>query len=65
VGANYPGQEKAITELRALSPAAKEFLGHHIRNELTKIIGGIKVGKLQIADDAAWHIVEDLEKIGC
>ena len=65
MGANYPGQEKAIREILLLSPTAREFLGHHIRNELTKIIGGIKVGKLQIAEDAAWHIVADLEKIGC
>ena len=65
MGADYIGQEKAIREILSLSPAAKEFIGHHIRNELTKIIGGIKVGKLQIAEDAAWHIVADLEKIGC
>jgi hypothetical protein len=65
MGANYIGQEKAINELMLLSPAAREFIMHHIRNELTKIIGGIKVGKLQIAEDAAWHIVADLEKIGC
>jgi hypothetical protein len=65
MGADYPEQDKAIEELKALSPSAKEFLSHHLRNSLGSIIIAIHTGKLDIARDSAEHIVEDLEKIGC
>ncbi len=65
MGADYPGQEKAIEELKNLSREAREFLGHHIRNPLTVIIGGVKIGHYSEVEEAAWHIVEDLEKIRC
>jgi len=64
MGADYPGQEAAINELRALSPAAKRFLEHHICNGLTAVIGGMQIGNHKIAEEAAWHIVEDLETAG-
>jgi hypothetical protein len=64
VGNDYPGQERAIEELSALSDDAKEFLSHHICNSLSAILGGIRVGRLQLAEEAAWHIVSDLEKAG-
>lgn len=64
MGNDYQGQEKAIEELSALSPEAKEFLNHHICNSLSAILGGIKVGRLQLAEEAVWHIVEDLKKAG-
>jgi len=57
---NYPGQEKAIEELSALSDDAKEFLNHHICNSLSAILGGIKTNRLKLAEEAAWHIVADL-----
>jgi hypothetical protein len=65
VGADYKGQDKAIKELRELSEDAKKYISHHFRNALTQILGGIKTNKLDIAKKAAWHMVEDLEKIGC
>lgn len=65
MGADYPSQDKAIQELRALSDDAKVFLSHHIRNSLSGVIGGIDTGKLDIAKNSAEHIVKDLEKIGC
>jgi hypothetical protein len=65
MGADYPEQDKAISELKALSDNAKVFLSHHIRNSLAGVIGGIDTGKLDIAKVSAEHIVEDLEKIGC
>jgi hypothetical protein len=65
MGANYAGEEKAIEELRALSPEAKEFLSHHLRNSLTAIIAGIESGKLEVAKQEAWHIIDDLIRIDC
>lgn len=64
MGNDYAGQEKAIEELSALSPEAKEFLNHHICNSLGAIIGGIKVKNFRLAEEAAWHIVSDLETAG-
>ena len=64
MGNDYKGQEKAIEELSALSPEAKEFLNHHICNSLGAIIGGIKINNLKLAEEAAWHIVSDLRIAG-
>lgn len=64
MGADYPGQEKAIEELSALSREAKEFLNHHIGNSLNVVIVGIEHGRLDAAKKAAWHIVEDLHTAG-
>ncbi|MFA6055482.1 MAG: hypothetical protein WC769_08915 [Thermodesulfovibrionales bacterium] len=65
MGADYEGQERGIEELKSLSPEAKGYLNHHLRNSLTGIIGGIETGNLDIAKQEAWHILEDLERIGC
>mgnify|MGYP001590793668 CR=1 FL=1 len=64
MGNNYAGQEKAIEELNALSNEAKAFLNHHIGNSLSVIIGAIKVGELELAEEAAWHIVDDMKTAG-
>ena len=64
MGADYEGQEKAIAILRALPREAKQFLGHHINNSLSGIIGGMRTGQYDLAEKAAWHINEDLKKIG-
>jgi hypothetical protein len=65
MGADYEGQERGIEELKALSPEAKRYLNHHFRNSLTGIIAGIETGNLDIAKQEAWHISEDLKRIGC
>ena len=64
MGANYEGQKKAIEELSNLSKEAKSFLCHHISNALNVVIGGITSGELDIAEEAAWHILEDLRLAG-
>ena len=64
MGADYPGQEKAITELSALSDEAKKFLNHHICNSLSAILLGIEVGNLKLAEESVWHIVSDLDIAG-
>lgn len=64
MGANYKGQEAAIVELSALSREAKEFLNHHIGNALNTVIIGIEVGNEKMAEEAAWHIVDDLHLAG-
>lgn len=65
MGNYYPGQEKAIEEIQALSREAKDFLSHHFRNALNGVTGGIEIGRMDIAMQSAHHIVEDLERIGC
>jgi hypothetical protein len=64
MGADYPGQEKAIKELKRLSKEAKEYLNHHICNAITAVLGGIHSGDLEMAKRNAWHIIQDLEKAG-
>lgn len=60
MGNNYEGQEKAIEDLKALSPEAKKFLSHHICNSLQAILGGLEMGRFDIAKREIWHIVDDL-----
>ncbi|MBI5634893.1 MAG: hypothetical protein HZA15_15605 [Nitrospirae bacterium] len=64
MGANYRGQKKAISELNALSRDAKEFLNHHIANALNVVIVGIETEQLDMAKEAAWHIIDDLHMAG-
>lgn len=65
MGADYFGQERAIKELQGLSNEAKKYLSHHLRNSLNLIIFGGGQHKTKIVEEAVWHIVEDLKKIGC
>jgi hypothetical protein len=65
MGADYVGQEKGIEELKRMSPEAREFLAHHLRNSLNAVLNGIEVGRADIVREAGWHMVEDLKKIGC
>lgn len=64
MGAKYDGEEAAILDLMNLSKEAKKFLCHHLGNSLNVIITGIEVGRLDLAMEAAWHIVADLERTG-
>ncbi len=64
MGDDYPEQEKAIEEIRRLSPEAKKFLKHHLCNSLNAVIGGLQTGNYTMAEDAAWHILADLELAG-
>jgi hypothetical protein len=64
MGADYPGQEKAIEQLRCLSKEAKEYLNHHICNAVTAILGGVIADDKEMIKRHAWHIIQDLEKAG-
>lgn len=76
MGADYPGQEKAIEELRKMSEAAREFLAHHMRNSLQSAGGNIALAKVRTHDERICrfmktaqtcldHMLDDLKKIGC
>ena len=65
MGAKYEGDEKAIEELQGLSAEAKKYLSHHLRNSLATILFGAEKGEFIKIKRAAWHIEEDLKKIGC
>lgn len=64
MGTDYDGQDKAIKELNKLSREAKMFLNHHIANSLCGVLSGIEHGNLNMAKEAAWHIVKDLRLAG-
>ena len=64
MGNDYEGQEAGIEQLQALGYEGKKFLCHHLCNSLSCIIGGIETGNLQLAKEAAWHMVADLNKAG-
>ncbi|MEK6744255.1 MAG: hypothetical protein AABZ15_11615 [Nitrospirota bacterium] len=76
MGADYPGQEKAIAILQTMPDAAKEYLAHHMRNALAGSIGNIDLAmrqattpalkeRLEKANDGLFHAVSDLARIGC
>jgi len=76
MGADYPGQEKAIEELKKISGPAREYLSHHLRNSLQSAGGNIALAKVRTQDDRIYrfmrtaqacldHMLEDLKKIGC
>ena len=64
MGADYEGQDMAIAELSALSPAAKEFLQHHICNPLCAIAGAARLGRVDLIQPQVDHIVDDLIRAG-
>ncbi len=65
MGADYEGQERGIEDLKAMSDEARQYLCHHLRNSLTAVLCGIQVEQFDLAEEAARHMIEDLERIGC
>jgi len=71
MGADYTGQKLGIKALRIffalpwIGKKMREYLCHHLRNELSVIINGAEIKRFDLIKAAAWHIVEDLKKIGC
>ena len=64
MGADYPGQDKAIAEISALSREAKDFLQHHICNPLTVVLGASRLGHFEMIQEQVDHIVDDLVLAG-
>ena len=60
---DFAGEEVEIEELRRLSPTAKRFLNHHIRNVLTGVINNCVLGKHHEAQQAALGLLDVLEMI--
>ena len=58
---DFSGDEKAIAELRRLSPAAKQFLNHHVRNVLSGVISYCCLEKPTEAQEAAMQLIDLLE----
>ncbi len=63
MGADFPGDEEAIQEIRRLSPRALEWIHHHFGNSMTAVVGGIEIGDYDLVKKAAQHICADLKKI--
>ena len=64
MGANFPEDKKAIDLALALPREVKEYLGHHLNNSMVGIINGIETGNYERVKKSAWHMVEDLRRIG-
>jgi len=64
MGAELDDEIKKIEKLKCMDEDVRLLLGHHFRNSLTGIIGGLQTGELKLAEDSAWHMVKDLEKFG-
>jgi len=60
---DFAGDEAAIMELRALSPKAKEFLNHHIRNTLAGVITYCVQEKHEETQQVAMQLIDVLEMI--
>ncbi|RJQ21986.1 MAG: hypothetical protein C4560_02895 [Nitrospiraceae bacterium] len=69
MGADYEGdeaviQERAIKELKALSPEAKGLLCHHIGNPLTAVLLEVAMKQYTYTENCVHHILEDLDTFG-
>lgn len=62
MGANYEGQEKGIIAVKQLPKTGKEYLSHHLRNSLQKLVF-IAQGQEQIMAELE-HIEWDLKRAG-
>ena len=60
---DFSEDTKAIAELQALSPEAKEFLNHHIRNAMTGVVNYYNLERYEEATQAALQLVDVLETI--
>ena len=64
MGANFPGQEASVEEVRALSDEARGWLSHHMRNSLCAISILNKVGETEKLKEAVEHMEADLNMFG-
>lgn len=64
MGAELDNETKAIEKLKGLDEDVRMLLSHHFRNSLTGIIGGLQTGSLDLAEESAWHMVEDMKRFG-
>lgn len=64
MGADYKGQEKGVEEVKKLGAAGRGYLAHHLRNSLSSVITLLEVDDVDAAKQAAWHMVDDLERVG-
>lgn len=62
-GRDFSQDKKVKAELQALSPEAKEFLNHHIRNAVTGVVNYCNLERHEEAKQAALQLIEILEEI--
>ena len=64
MGAIIKDETEVIEQLRSLPEDIRQLLSHHLRNALTGILGGAQSNRLDIIEDSARHLKEDLERFG-
>ena len=62
-GRDYQGDDKAIAELRDLSPEAQGFLQHHINNVLCAVHGFLYCDQPERAQEAVCELIDIMKKI--
>ena len=59
--------EQDVKEMKKLVekyPVLKRYISHHIKNSLAGIQCGIALGKPEVIENGASHILDDLDKVG-
>ena len=64
MGAIIKDETEVILQLQSMPEEVREILAHHLRNCLTGILGGAQANRLDIVEDSAKHLKEDLERFG-
>lgn len=65
MGADTRDESKEIAEIKALSFRARNYIAHHVRNGLQKVVSGNEVGRPDMVKNAVKHILQDLDRVGC
>lgn len=65
MGADTRDESREIAEIGTLSIKARNYLSHHIRNGLQKVVSGTEAGRPDMVKNAVAHILHDLERVGC
>jgi len=65
MGAIVGDENKALTEIQAMSNEARGHIAHHMRNTAQTLISAIHTKDENMAKEAIRHMIEDLERMGC
>ena len=64
MGADFKEFKKGEEIVRNMEDAGKAYLAHHLNNSLCGLIGALDCNDVEKALKAAWHMVDDLNRVG-
>jgi hypothetical protein len=65
MGAIIEDESRELEEIRGLSEAARNHIGHHLRNSLQAILLYARLGDMEGIKNGVDHMVNDLKRMGC